>query len=335
MARRAHPRPAPRSVPGAGDDAAAEGDDRLSERLAGRMAKVPAIARAATRKAGSSMVVVTEYDFDAPAWRAGAGRGPEVLAVEVGTGGGDWSELPLAAGPLQLQTDRLPGIIRITLAGAREPFALGDVRLSSARRRDRQRAALAPPQRGDVLDEVGHLDQRLAALDAREHRGFGLLDLRRALQAGLECVRGAITIPSSSASTTSPGDTRNPPRGWASDARRDVAAPRHRHGPARPQRKLARQPAAITHVPVDDDPAQPATRGLGGQQFPERGQRRSAGLHDQHIGRPPRRRSRAAPRGTHPPPRPCTQARRSVRSPSAAAARDRRREATCRRRTAC
>ncbi len=102
--------------------------DRLSERLAGRLTRIPAIARAATRKAGSSMVVVTEYDFDAAAWRAGAGRGPEVLAVEVGTGGGDWSELPLAPAPLQLQTDRLPGIIRITLAGAREPFALGDVR---------------------------------------------------------------------------------------------------------------------------------------------------------------------------------------------------------------
>ena len=55
-----------------------------------------------------------------------------MLAVEVGTGGGDWSELPLAPAPLQLQTDRLPGIIRITLAGAREPFALGDVRFEFA-----------------------------------------------------------------------------------------------------------------------------------------------------------------------------------------------------------
>jgi hypothetical protein len=102
--------------------------DRLSERLASRMAKIPAVAKAATRKAGSSMVVVTEYDFDATAWRAAAGAGPQVLAVEVGTGGGDWSALPLAPGPLQLLSDRLPGIIRVTLAGDREPFALGDVR---------------------------------------------------------------------------------------------------------------------------------------------------------------------------------------------------------------
>jgi hypothetical protein len=102
--------------------------DRLSERLAGRMAKIPAVARAATRKAGSSMIVLTEYDFDVAAWRAAAGAGPDVLAVEVGTGGGDWSGLPLAAGPLRLLTDRLPGILRVVLKGDREPFALGDVR---------------------------------------------------------------------------------------------------------------------------------------------------------------------------------------------------------------
>ena len=40
----------------------------------------PAVAKAATREAGDSMVVVTDYEFDAAAWRAGAaGAGPEVL----------------------------------------------------------------------------------------------------------------------------------------------------------------------------------------------------------------------------------------------------------------
>ena len=83
--------------------------DKLSERLAGALAKVPAIAKTAMRKAGGSMVVVTEYDFDATAWRAKAGHGPEVLAVELGTGGKDWSRLPLEPGPLELRSDRLPG----------------------------------------------------------------------------------------------------------------------------------------------------------------------------------------------------------------------------------
>ena len=102
--------------------------DRLSERLASRMAKVPAVAKAATRKAGSSMVVADRVRLRRGGLAREAGRGPQVLAVEVGTGGGDWSALPLAPGPLQLLSDRLPGIVRVTLAGDREPFALGDVR---------------------------------------------------------------------------------------------------------------------------------------------------------------------------------------------------------------
>ena len=72
------------------------------------LAKIPAVAQAATRKAGSSMVVVTEYDFDATAWRAPAGHGPEVLAVELGTGGGDWSARPAA----RLQTSARSELLR-------------------------------------------------------------------------------------------------------------------------------------------------------------------------------------------------------------------------------
>ena len=73
------------------------------------------------------MVVMTEYGFDAAAWRAAAGHGPDVYSVEVGTGGNDWTRLPLEPGPLQLQADGPPGIRCITLEGDAEPFMLGAV----------------------------------------------------------------------------------------------------------------------------------------------------------------------------------------------------------------
>jgi hypothetical protein len=102
--------------------------DRLTESAAGLAMRIPALARAATRNAGGSMVVITEYAFDAAAWRAAAGDGPEVLEVHVGTGGHDWSRLPLAADtPLRPHADGPPGIRRVILAGLGEPFALGDV----------------------------------------------------------------------------------------------------------------------------------------------------------------------------------------------------------------
>ena len=107
--------------------------DKLTESAAGVMTKVPAIAKAATRKAGSSMVVVTEYGFDAAAWRAQAGHGPDVYSVEVGTGGNDWTRFPLEAGPLQLQLDGPPGIRCITLDGDAEPFMLGAVAFEFSR----------------------------------------------------------------------------------------------------------------------------------------------------------------------------------------------------------
>jgi hypothetical protein len=101
--------------------------DRSTEAIAGALTKVPALAKAATRKAGSSMVVVTEYGFDATAWRAKAGHGPDVYSVEVGTGGRDWTPFPLEAGPLQLQLDGPPGIRCVTLDGDAESFTLGAV----------------------------------------------------------------------------------------------------------------------------------------------------------------------------------------------------------------
>jgi hypothetical protein len=101
--------------------------DRLTETAGGLATRIPALAKAATRKAGGSMVVVTEYGFDAAAWRAAAGAGREVVAVDVGTGGHDWSRLPLGGSPLRLHADGPAGIRRIVLRGRGEPFALGDV----------------------------------------------------------------------------------------------------------------------------------------------------------------------------------------------------------------
>jgi hypothetical protein len=91
------------------------------------LTKVPALAKAATRNAGRSMTVVTEYEFDADAWRAAAGHGPEPLAVEIGTAGYDWSRLPLAPSPLELRANGAAGITRIVFEGDGESFTLGEV----------------------------------------------------------------------------------------------------------------------------------------------------------------------------------------------------------------
>jgi hypothetical protein len=104
--------------------------DRVSERMAGMLTRIPAVARAATRRAGSSMVVVTEYEFDVAAWRASAGAGPRVLAVELGTGGfrSAWDRLPLAGDVrLQRDDDGPAGIRRVVLEGDGPGFAAGDV----------------------------------------------------------------------------------------------------------------------------------------------------------------------------------------------------------------
>jgi hypothetical protein len=101
--------------------------DRATGAAAGVITKIPAMAKAATRKAGRSMVVVTEYAFDAAAWRTAAGHGPEVLAVEVGTGGCDWSDLPLSPGPLELRASGPTGITRVIFEGDGDSFTLGDV----------------------------------------------------------------------------------------------------------------------------------------------------------------------------------------------------------------
>ncbi len=104
--------------------------DRITSGAAGVLAKIPAVAKAATRDAGASMVVLTEYEFDAAAWRAGAGSGPEVLEVHVNTGGHltDWQRVPIAEDMLlRFSDDEAAGVTRLVLEGEREPFSVGEV----------------------------------------------------------------------------------------------------------------------------------------------------------------------------------------------------------------
>jgi hypothetical protein len=86
---------------------------RATELLTTALTRFPPLTRALTRRAGSSMVVVTEYRFDAAQWRAAAGEGPRVTAVEVGTASHAWSPLPIAPGPLLLDPEGPPGVRRI------------------------------------------------------------------------------------------------------------------------------------------------------------------------------------------------------------------------------
>jgi hypothetical protein len=108
--------------------------ERVSETAAGLLARVPALARTATRHAGGSMVVLTEYGFDVRAWRASVAGGPRVVAVELGTAGHRvvWERLaPDGDVRLRLDDDGPHGIRRVELAGtapgAATEFRVGDV----------------------------------------------------------------------------------------------------------------------------------------------------------------------------------------------------------------
>ena len=110
-------------------------------------------------EAGDSMVVLTEYDFDADAWRATAKGGPEVAGVELGTAGTAqaWERLPLDDGvPVTVRRRRPRGRPARHLAGARrKPFTLGDVRFEWLR------AAASGADR--ALVALRHLDPSSAA----------------------------------------------------------------------------------------------------------------------------------------------------------------------------
>jgi hypothetical protein len=103
----ADPMKLPVSTTGKGDAAAV-----VAARVAGR---IPLLARLATRDAGRSMVVVTEYGFDAGVWRVKAGDGPAVEAVEVC--GEAWTRFPVADDRLEADPDGPAAILRVRFAG--------------------------------------------------------------------------------------------------------------------------------------------------------------------------------------------------------------------------
>jgi hypothetical protein len=73
---------------------------RASALLAGQLARIGPVAAAASRNAGRSMVVVTEYGFDAEGWRRRAGEGPATVRVDVAGAHPDaWRRLGPLAGP--------------------------------------------------------------------------------------------------------------------------------------------------------------------------------------------------------------------------------------------
>lgn len=108
--------------------------DRVSARFGSALGTIPAVARAATRVSGASMVVVTEYGFDADAHRASCPAGPELLHVRVNTANylDAWSRLPLMPFPsLLLDSAESSPLLSVVLASdsevAPEDFRCGDV----------------------------------------------------------------------------------------------------------------------------------------------------------------------------------------------------------------
>lgn len=114
--------------------------ERLGAGALDAAGRIGVVARAGARRLGSSMVVVTRYDFDVASWRAAMPAGPGATGVEVGIGNRApaWAALgPLGGPALTLRADGPTGVRGITLAGAgwhagREPLVLGDVTIAAA-----------------------------------------------------------------------------------------------------------------------------------------------------------------------------------------------------------
>ena len=81
--------------------------------------RIPGMAALGARRAGGSMVVVTEYGFDVAAWRARVPAGPAASAVDVGVDGHEaaWAALSPVAGPALQLDARARGVQRILLDG--------------------------------------------------------------------------------------------------------------------------------------------------------------------------------------------------------------------------
>jgi len=118
--------------------------DKLAETMAGWLTKIPSVGRMATRKPGASMIVLTEYRFDADEWRAAAGPGLKVVRIDVGARNQNWGKLPLAPSPLALSDELQPGVQRIVLEGEGTPFTLGEVQFAY------ERASATDPAEADA-----------------------------------------------------------------------------------------------------------------------------------------------------------------------------------------
>ena len=73
------------------------------------------------------MVVVTEYSSTRTPGAPRRATARTSSRVEVGTGGHDWSRLPVEPGPLAAAPRRPAGVRRITFEGDGDSFTLGDV----------------------------------------------------------------------------------------------------------------------------------------------------------------------------------------------------------------
>ena len=146
LARRAGPRPAarpvPRRRPARSRRAWATGSPAAPRACwpRSRPSRRPPPATPAAR-----WWCVTDYEFDAAAWRGGAGRGPEVLEVHVNTGGHltDWQRVPVAEDMLLRFSDDEP-------AGVTRHRARGRARGVRGRGCDRR----VPPALGSAASQL-------------------------------------------------------------------------------------------------------------------------------------------------------------------------------------
>ena len=107
--------------------------DRAAQTIGSALGKIPSVARGATRNAGESMVVLTEYDFDVDTVRATLAHGPKLMEVHVNAPGCStaWSRMPVDDSLLHLSDATPAGVVRLTFSAPTgrtpAPFACGDV----------------------------------------------------------------------------------------------------------------------------------------------------------------------------------------------------------------
>ena len=282
LERRPGARAAAGPVPGAGEHEAARRRSRPSAACwrGFPRSRRPRPARPAARWSSSPTTSSTRTR-GAPRPARGRTSSPSRSARAATTGAGPARARPAPAPPQR--------------PGGRPPDHVRRRRRPVPARRRRVRVQL-----GGVIDsELGSPARSFATWSVRfvsdsrsvpdwtacEHDRLHALDLLRALERRLELRAGRDHEPVVVArDQVARRHAHAAEQDRPADPRRDVAAARHRDRAARPHRQV-RQPGAIAHVAVDHDPAQLAPPRLGGQQLAQRGQRRAARLHDQHVAR--------------------------------------------------